>query len=154
MLNHNVMRKLLLLAALACLTACQPSADEQAEPLMQRIDSLYQHNDYQGTLNAIRELRAEHPKATECRKRALKIWQEASVKMAHADIARTDSALQATGRQLGAARSIYERNMLSLRRDSLQSRYDVLCAQVRYILMKQKEYQSQQQKNEKATPRH
>ena len=139
MLNHNVMRKLLLLAALACLTACQPSADEQAEPLMQRIDSLYQHNDYQGTLNAIRELRAEHPKATECRKRALKIWQEASVKMAQADIARTDSALQAVTAQYNAAQTIRERNFIGIKKDSLQIRYDALCGTVRVIHRRQQE---------------
>lgn len=139
MLNHNVMRKLLLLAALACLTACQPSADKLAEPLMQRIDSLYQHNDYQGTLNAIRELRAEHPKATECRKRALKIWQEASVKMAQADIARTDSALQAVTAQYNAAQTIRERNFIGIKKDSLQIRYDALCGTVRVIHRRQQE---------------
>lgn len=138
-LNHNVMRKLLLLAALACLTACQPSADELAEPLMQRIDSLYQHNDYQGTLNAIRELRAEHPKATECRKRALKIWQEASVKMAQADIARTDSALQATLMQIDQEHNLFRQNMLRAKRDSLQIRYDALCGTVRIIHHRQQE---------------
>lgn len=137
--NHNVMRKLILLAALASLAACQPSADEQAQPLMQRIDSLYQHNDYLGTLNAIRELRAEHPKATESRKRALKIWQEASAKMAQDDIARTDSALQATLQLIDQEHDLYRQNMLRAKRDSLQIRYDALCGTVRIIHQRQQE---------------
>lgn len=133
------MRLLALLAGLACLAACQPSADEKAQPLMQRIDSLYQHHDYPATLNAIRDLRANHPKAIKSRQRALKIWQEASAKMAQADIARTDSALQATLTQIEQATSLQEQNRLRARRDSLQIRYDALCGTVRVIRQRQQE---------------
>ncbi len=129
----------LLLACMACLTACQPSADEMAEPLMQRIDSLYQHHDYPATLSAIRDLRANYPKAVESRRRALKIWQEASAKMTQQDIARTDSALQATVQQLEHATGLLQQNMLRARRDSLQIRYDALCGTVRIIHQRQKE---------------
>ena len=133
------MRLLALLAGLAWLAACQPSADEKAQPLMQRIDSLYQHHDYPATLNAIRDLRANHPKAIKSRQRALKIWQEASAKMAQADIARTDSALQATLTQIEQATSLQEQNRLRARRDSLQIRYDALCGTVRVIRQRQQE---------------
>ncbi len=133
------MRKLTLLAGLIALSACQPSPDQLAEPLMRRIDSLYQHHDYPGTLNAIRELRADHPKAVESRKRALKVWQEASAKMAQEDIGRTDSALQATLQQIGCEADPYRKNMLRARRDSLQIRYDALCGTVRVIRQRQQE---------------
>lgn len=133
------MRLLVLLAGLACLAACQPSADEKAQPLMQRIDSLYQHHDYPATLNAIRDLRTNHPKAIKSRQRALKIWQEASAKMAQADIACTDSALQATLTQIEQATSLQEQNRLRARRDSLQIRYDALCGTVRVIRQRQQE---------------
>jgi hypothetical protein len=133
------MRKLFLLAGLVALAACQPSPDEVAQPLMQRIDSLYEHHDYQGTLNAIRQLRADHPKAVESRKRALKIWQEASAKMAQEDIGRTDSALQATLQQISGETNLYRKNMLRARRDSLQIRYDALCGTVRVIKQRQQE---------------
>ncbi len=133
------MRKFILLAGLVALAACQPSPDEVAQPLMQRIDSLYEHHDYTGTLNAIRQLRADHPKAIESRKRALKIWQEASVKMAQEDIGRTDSALQATLQQISGETNLYRKNMLRARRDSLQIRYDALCGTVRVIKQRQQE---------------
>lgn len=130
---------MILLAATACLAACQPSEDEKAAPAMQRIDSLYKAGNYQATLNAITRLRAEHPKALESRKRALTIWQEASLKMAQEDIARTDSALQATTKAFEAERNIGRRNRLGVRRDSLQVRYDALCGTVRVIHKRQKE---------------
>lgn len=133
------MRKLFLLAGLIALAACQPSPDEVARPLMRRIDSLYEHHDYAGTLNAIRQLRADHPKAVESRKRALKIWQEASVKMTQDDIGRTDSALQATLQQIGNEKEPYRKNMLRARHDSLQIRYDALCGTVRVIRQRQQE---------------
>lgn len=135
----HTMRNILLLASIACLYACQPSPDKAAEPAMQRIDSLYRNHQYAATLSAIRQLRADHPKAVECRKRALKIWQEASVKMAQADIARTDSALQATLQQIDQEHDLYRQNMLRARRDSLQIRYDALCGTVRVIHQRQQE---------------
>lgn len=125
--------------ALAGFAACEPSADEKAAPVMQVIDSLYQNGEYQKTLNTIRELRANYPDAVESRKRALKIWQEASLKMAQEDIARTDSALQATTRAFEAATNIGKRNLLGVKRDSLQVRYDALCGTVRMIHKRQKE---------------
>lgn len=134
------MKKMLLLTLAGCLlVACQPSEDEKAVPLMQRIDSLYQAGDYQGTLNAIRVLRADHPGAVESRKRALHIWQEASLKMAQNDIARTDSALQATTAAWEHETQLARKNQLKAKLDSLQIRYDALCGTVRVIHRRQAE---------------
>lgn len=128
-----------LLACLSTFSSCQQSEDEKAAPLMQRIDSLYRAKDYQSTLNAITQLRAEHPRAIKSRERALKIWQEASLKMTQDDIGRTDSALQATSAQYNAERNLGRKNMLRVKRDSLQVRYDALCGTVRVIRKRQKE---------------
>lgn len=135
-----MMKKLLLLAATACLMACQPSEEEKAAALMHRIDSLYQQKNYIETLNAIRLLRDEHPKALEARRKALVIWQEASLKMTQDDIARTDSALQATIRAFEAETNLGRRNRLGVKRDSLQVRYDALCGTVRVIHRRQAEH--------------
>ena len=105
---------------------------------MHRIDSLYASHDYQGTLNTIRQLRDEYPKAVKSRQKALKIWQEASLKMTQQDIGRTDSALQATIRAYEAETRIGPKNRLRVRRDSLQVRYDALCGIVRVIHRKTK----------------
>ena len=122
---------------MALLSSCQKSEDEKAAPLMNKIDSLYNAGNYQATLNAITQLRADHPKAIESREKALKTWQDASLKMAQTDIARTDSALQATTAQLAAEKDLYKKNMLGVKRDSLQVRYDALCGTVRVIHKRQ-----------------
>ncbi len=132
-------KAILTLSTIVMLLSCEPSADKKAAPMMQRIDSLYALRQYPQTLNTIRELRAKHPKAVESRKRALKIWQEASLKMTQADIAKTDSALQATIDRCNNATTIAERNQLAAKRDSLQIRYDALCGTVRVIHRRQKE---------------
>lgn len=130
---------LLTLAAMALMASCQKTEDEKAASLMNKIDSLYKAGNYQATLNAITRLRANHPKAAESREKALKIWQDASLKMTQAEIGRTDSALQATIAQYGAEKDLYRKNMLRVKRDSLQVRYDALCGTVRVIHKRQAE---------------
>lgn len=130
---------LLTLAAMALMASCQKTEDEKAATLMNKIDSLYKAGNYQATLNAITRLRANHPKAVESREKALKIWQDASLKMTQAEIGRTDSALQATIAQYGAEKDLYRKNMLRVKRDSLQVRYDALCGTVRVIHKRQAE---------------
>ena len=130
---------LLTLAAMALMASCQKTEDEKAASLMNKIDSLYKAGNYQATLNAITRLRANHPKAVESREKALKIWQDASLKMRQAEIGRTDSALQATIAQYGAEKDLYRKNMLRVKRDSLQVRYDALCGTVRVIHKRQAE---------------
>ena len=130
---------LLTLAAMALMASCQKTEDEKAASLMNKIDSLYKAGNYQATLNAITRLRANHPKAVESREKALKIWQDASLKMTQAEIGRTDSALQATIAQYGAEKDLYRKNMLRVKRDSLQARYDALCGTVRVIHKRQAE---------------
>ena len=130
---------LLTLAAMALMASCQKTEDEKAASLMNKIDSLYKAGNYQATLNAITRLRANHPKAVESREKALKIWQGASLKMTQAEIGRTDSALQATIAQYGAEKDLYRKNMLRVKRDSLQVRYDALCGTVRVIHKRQAE---------------
>lgn len=130
---------LLTLAAMALMASCQKTEDEKAASLMNKIDSLYKAGNYQATLNAITRLRANHPKAVESREKALKIWQDASLKMTQAEIGRTDSALQAKIAQYGAEKDLYRKNMLRVKRDSLQVRYDALCGTVRVIHKRQAE---------------
>ena len=50
----------------------------------------------------------------------------------------TDSALRATSIAVEHETNIYKRNRLSVRRDSLQARYEALCGVVRMIHLKMK----------------
>lgn len=132
-------RLIFIFALIALLAACTKTDDEKAQPLMRKIEGLYANGDYRAALDSITRLRSNFPKAVESRKKALKLWQEASLKMAQADIAHTDSALQATIAQYNAATTIRERNYIGIKKDSLQTRYDALCLTVRAIHKRQKE---------------
>lgn len=127
----------LLLASL--LVACKQSEDKKARALLQKIEHLYASGNYQAALDSIRRLRRDFPQAVESRRRALVLWQEASLKAAQQDIARTDSALQAETARYQQAKTLRERNFIGIKKDSLQIRYDALCGTVRVIHRRQRE---------------
>mgnify|MGYP000428327856 CR=1 FL=1 len=122
--------KVFFLTAVAAVTllSCGPTESDNAAELVAQIEQLYADGKYQTVLDSITSLRQRYPKEVEARRRVLPIWQDASLRIAQADIARTDSALQATIAEMEAAKTIRERNFIGIRRDSLQVRYDVLVA--------------------------
>ena len=88
-------------------------------------------------------LRERYPMAIESRRKALAVWQKASLAMAQNDVASTDLRLQEVTRQLNEATDRLTRNMLAVKRDSLQARYDAMCGVVKMIRMRQKQEQKQ-----------
>lgn len=134
------MRKIIVLAtAVLLLVGCVNKETDGAQQMLQNIESLYTKGEYKAALDSIKILREKFPNAIEQRKKALGIWQEASLKMTQADIAVTDSALQAVTQQMQAATDIATRNKLGVKRDSLQVRYEALCGTVRVIHKRQEE---------------
>jgi hypothetical protein len=133
------MRHIWIIIAIAVLASCEKTEDEKAAPLMQCIEQLYSEGKYHEVLDSIVSLRDKHPRAVESRKRALAIWQEASLKNAQEDIAKTDSALQTTLEQIERTSDLYTANMLRAKRDSLKARYEAMCGVVRIIHVKQNE---------------
>ncbi len=133
--------KVFFLTAVAAVTllSCGPTESDKAAALVAQIEQLYADGKYQTVLDSIISLRQRYPKEVEARRRVLPIWQDASLRIAQADIARTDSALQATIAEMEAAKTIRERNFIGIRRDSLQVRYDVLVGTVRVIHRRQQE---------------
>ena len=133
--------KVFVLTAVAAVTllSCGPTESDKAAELVAQIEQLYADGKYQTVLDSITSLRQRYPKEVEARRRVLPIWQDASLRIAQADIARTDSALQATIAEMEAAKTIRERNFIGIRRDSLQVRYDVLVGTVRVIHRRQQE---------------
>ena len=133
--------KVFFLTAVAAVTllSCGPTESDNAAALVAQIEQLYADGKYQTVLDSITSLRQRYPKEVEARRRVLPIWQDASLRIAQADIARTDSALQATIAEMEAAKTIRERNFIGIRRDSLQVRYDVLVGTVRMIHRRQQE---------------
>jgi hypothetical protein len=133
------MKKLIFASLLLLLISCGKTEEEKAAPLLSQIEKLYGKGCYQQALDSILSLRQHFPQAIEARRKALKIWQDASLKITQDDIAKTDSALQATQMEMKSATNLYRRNMLGVKRDSLQARYDGLCGTVRVIHKKQRE---------------
>lgn len=133
--------KVFFLTAVAALMllSCGPTESDNAAELVAQIEQFYADGKYQTVLDSITSLRQRYPKEVEARRRVLPIWQDASLRIAQADIARTDSALQATIAEMEAAKTIRERNFIGIRRDSLQVRYDVLVGTVRVIHRRQQE---------------
>ena len=128
--------------ALVVLTDCQQkNENDEANALLAEIETLYETGQYRTALDSIESLRRRFPTSVEARRKGLRLWQEASLKMAQADIAVTDSALQATTAQMQAEQRIYERNMLGVKKDSLQARYEALIGVVRMIRKRMDETQ-------------
>ena len=137
------MKKILLLAIAATLAACSKTDDDKAATLLAKIDSLYAKGDYRTTLDSITRLRDQFPMAVEARQKALKVWQDASLKMAQADVAATDVQLQQMTAQIDSASSRLQRNLLCAKRDSLRTRYEAMCGVVKMIKMRQKQDKQQ-----------
>lgn len=121
------------------ISSCTPSEDQKAARLLSQIKTLYKDGYYNEALDSIMALRMRFPKAIESRKEALRIWQNASLKQAQADIAQTDSALQTVLRSIPMESNLYKANMMRVERDSLKARYEAMCGVVRMIRMRQKQ---------------
>lgn len=134
------MKYLLTIMLIVTLAGCNESEEQKAARMLARIDSLYyEEGHYKEVLDSIVSLRSAYPSAVETRKKALKVWQNASLKLAQDDIARTDVMLQETLRKIEAETDLRKANLLRVRRDSLQARYEAMCGVVKMIHMRQKE---------------
>jgi len=144
---------------IAILASCGgKSSEKKANGWLERAEALAERGEYAGALAAIDSLRANCPDAIETRKKALRLYQEASLEQAQKTIAATDSTLQAVSGEYEEAKAAVEdlrkrgdatesetkealtkMNNLRTRRDSLQAVFDVECAKVKYIKAKMKE---------------
>lgn len=134
------------------LTSCEKNPE--AKQLLREIQTKYEAGNYQHAILSIDSLRHNYPDAVEERREALKIQQEASLKMAQANLAKVDSALQASIRQFDEMKpeveahrkacvatetELQQFNELRARRDSLQGVFNLECAKIKYIHKRQKE---------------
>lgn len=135
----DAMRHIWFFIIIMALAGCAKTDDEKAKPLLAKINTLYAGGKYREALDSIVVLRDRYPKAVVARTEALRIWQDASLKMAQADVAATDNRLQEVEQELRTTTDHYRRNMLGVKRDSLQARYEAMCGVVRMIRMRQKQ---------------
>ena len=133
------MKYLLTIMLIVTFAGCTESDDQKAAPMLAKIDSLYEKGRYKEVLDSIVSLRTTYPSAVETRKKALVIWQNASLKIAQEDVARTDVMLQETLRKIEAETDLGKANLLRVKRDSLKTVFDVECAKIKYIKKKMEE---------------
>ena len=79
------------------LSGCEKNPE--AKQLLKEIQAEYEAGNYQKVLLSIDSLRHDYPEAVEERREALKFHQEASLKLAQANLALVDSTLQAAIKQ-------------------------------------------------------
>ena len=138
----------------AMLMACGSSTQKEAEQLLEQATSQFEQQQYDRALISIDSLRKIHPGAVDTRKKALKLQQNIELKRSQEEMALVDSMLQAVSHDYRYQQQKVEKDKQELRatadeltmltktrmrRDSLQTRFDVLCAKIRYIHKKQKE---------------
>lgn len=136
------------------LTACQDRKQQGAELMLEKANQLFNEQSYDRALIVIDSLRKVYPGAIEIRKQALRLQQDIELKRSQEELALVDSALQAVKHNYEYQKKKVEKDKQELRatpeeltkltktrvlRDSLQTRFDVLCAKIRYIHKKQKE---------------
>ncbi len=149
-------KELTTLLCVALLMAGCGKTDKEANALLDQARVALDEQRYGDVLATIDTLRNRYPDAIEARKEALALWQQAELLRTQKELAVTDSLLQAVGRAYDEARQRQQQaderddveawkqhnrtaNLLKARLDSLQNRFDVACAKIKYIHKRQKE---------------
>ena len=145
---------LTVLMAIALLSACRDNRQQAAEQMLAKANQLFVEQHYDRALIVIDSLRKVYPSAIATRKQALRLQQDIELKRSQEELALVDSSLQAVKHDYDYQKQKVEKDKQQLRatpeeltmltktrvrRDSLQTRFDVLCAKIRYIHKKQKE---------------
>ena len=138
----------------AMLVACSNDTQKEAETLLNQTEELFELKQYDQALTVLDSLRKVYPNSVDTRKKALKLRQSIELKRSQEELALVDSMLQAVSHDYryqqqkvdkdkqelrATAEELTMLTRTRMRRDSLQTRFDVLCAKIRYIHKKQKE---------------
>lgn len=145
----------LLATVVIAMTACGDSTDNGGvERLLDHATNLIEAGDYDAALMTIDSLRKSYPNDVDARKKALNLYQRASLAQAQADLANTDSLMTIVSKEYSELKTRVERdraqlkatyeeteslNLAKAKLDSLKVRFDMQCAKIKYIHKKQKE---------------
>lgn len=145
---------IIYIALAATLAGCAEKQDRELKTLVTEMRESYAEGRDSACLAAIDTLRAKFPKAIAERKEALKLYQEASLRIAQKQLAYVDSALEAEKhifrtmeksvaahkeKGIATAEELTALTRKRMLRDSLQTQFDVLCAKIKYIHKRQKQ---------------
>ena len=148
------MKHLVWILLAAMLVACSDEKQKAAEQMLQKAGQQFEQKQYDRALITIDSLRKVYPGAIETRKQALILQQNIELKRSQEELAVVDSLLQVVKSDYETLKQKVEKDKQELkatpeeltmltktrvRRDSLETRFEVLCAKIRYIHKKQKE---------------
>lgn len=148
------LRLSIILFAAAVLASCGGSAQQKAEELLRQADFDFEHGHYDMALASIDSLRKIYPNAVDVRRRALVLYQNIALKQAQEDLEQTDRLLQVVRRDYdyikrevekrrsdlnATAEQLRTMTLTKMKLDSLQVRFDMQCAKIKYIHKRQKE---------------
>jgi len=148
------MKHLVWILLAAMLVACSDEKQKAAEQMLQKAGQQFEQKQYDRALITIDSLRKVYPGAIETRKQALILQQNIELKRSQEELAVVDSLLQVVKSDYETLKQQVDKDKQELkatpeeltmltktrvRRDSLQTRFEVLCAKIRYIHKKQKE---------------
>jgi hypothetical protein len=148
------MKHLVWILLAAMLVACSDEKQKAAEQMLQKASLQFEQRQYDRALITIDSLRKVYPGAIETRKQALILQQNIELKRSQEELAIVDSLLQVVKSDYETLKLKVEKDKQELRatpeeltmltktrvrRDSLQTRFEVLRAKIRYIHKKQKE---------------
>ena len=148
------MKHLVWILLAAMLVACSDDKQKAAEQMLQKAGQQFEQKQYDRALITIDSLRKVYPGAIETRKQALILQQNIELKRSQEELAVVDSLLQVVKSDYETLKQQVDKDKQELkatpeeltmltktrvRRDSLQTRFEVLCAKIRYIHKKQKE---------------
>ncbi len=113
------------------------SENDLALEMLEDVELSIGRGDYKSALDSITILRNRYPNAVEARKKALVLWDEASLLQAEDEAAQCEMLLRETLQAIDDAPTLLEQNMLRNKRDSLQARYDAAMGVIKIIHAKQ-----------------
>ena len=103
-------------AAAVVMTACSSNdAQKSAEGMLEKAEKYFSEGSYDRAKIAIDSLRKVYPGAVETRKKALKLFQDISLKEAQEDLALTDSIMQKVGLDYKYIKDKVEKDKAELR---------------------------------------
>lgn len=145
----------LALCAMLVLAGCGENAvEKQARELLEQAKTEFNGGDYAKALATIDSLRKNCPEAIEARKQALRLYQEVELKRAQLTVEGVDTVLQRVEREYQDMKKTVDAlreksaatveqlravNLMRVKRDSLQTVFDVECAKIKYIKKKMEE---------------
>lgn len=148
-------RKIVMIcAAMAALASCGDSDRNKAEEMLKQAGYDYEHGRYDMALATIDSLRKTYHDIVDVRREALVLYQNISLKKAQEDLEETDRQLQEFNATYEMVRETVEKKkaalqataeelqtltLMRIKRDSLQARFDMQCAKIKYIHKRQKE---------------